>query len=109
MDAAILRFYPSLLLQQRLSSFDLVSSCGSSPLVMATTDGHTGIKLLSSGMHRLIKSRSTGRSLTPIDGGGIRGLSELLILKYLMEAVDPTHPPKPCEFFDVIGGTSTGG
>ncbi|QKD59085.2 phospholipase, patatin family protein, partial [Fusarium oxysporum Fo47] len=43
------------------------------------------------------------------DGGGIRGLSSLIILKYLMKRVRPDNPPKPCEYFDLIGGTSTGG
>jgi patatin-like phospholipase/acyl hydrolase len=41
-----------------------------------------------------------------LDGGGVRGLSSLYILKQLMETIDS---PKPCEFFDMIGGTSTGG
>jgi patatin-like phospholipase/acyl hydrolase len=26
-----------------------------------------------------------------------------------MLAEDPENPPKPCEYFDMIGGTSTGG
>jgi len=26
-----------------------------------------------------------------------------------MEMTDPDSPPKPCEYFDMIGGTSTGG
>jgi len=43
------------------------------------------------------------------DGGGIRGLSSLLVLQYLMDSIDAKNPPKPCEFFDIIGGTSTGG
>lgn len=43
------------------------------------------------------------------DGGGIRGLSSLIILKHLMKRVDPQHPPKPCDYFHLIGGTSTGG
>ncbi|RYP36266.1 hypothetical protein DL767_003419 [Monosporascus sp. MG133] len=43
------------------------------------------------------------------DGGGVRGLSSLYIIQQLMEAVDRQHPPKPCQFFDMIGGTSTGG
>ncbi|KAJ6184435.1 hypothetical protein N7519_005736 [Penicillium mononematosum] len=41
--------------------------------------------------------------------GGVRGLSMLLILKRLMEGIDPLNPPKPCDYFDMIGGTSTGG
>ncbi len=47
--------------------------------------------------------------LLALDGGGIRGLSSLLILQRLMEAIDPNSPPKPCDVFDMIGGTSTGG
>jgi len=47
--------------------------------------------------------------LLALDGGGVRGLSTLLILQQLMEAIDPETPPKPCEYFDMIGGTSTGG
>ena len=44
-----------------------------------------------------------------LDGGGVRGLSSLYILQRLMETINPEHPPKPCDYFDIIGGTSTGG
>jgi patatin-like phospholipase/acyl hydrolase len=50
-----------------------------------------------------------------LDGGGVRGLSSLLILKALMANVnaerikDGKKAIKPCELFDMIGGTSTGG
>jgi len=47
--------------------------------------------------------------LLALDGGGVRGLSTLLILKRLMEMIDPESPPKPCDYFDMMGGTSTGG
>jgi patatin-like phospholipase/acyl hydrolase len=47
--------------------------------------------------------------LLALDGGGVRGLSSLQTLKQLMELIDPENPPKPCECFDLIGGTSTGG
>jgi patatin-like phospholipase/acyl hydrolase len=47
--------------------------------------------------------------LLALDGGGVRGLSALMILEQLMEAVNPASPPKPCDYFDMIGGTSTGG
>jgi patatin-like phospholipase/acyl hydrolase len=52
-----------------------------------------------------------GLRLLSLDGGGVRGLSILLILKHLMTTIDPDAipPPKPCEYFDMIGGTSTGG
>ena len=48
-------------------------------------------------------------SLLSLDGGGIRGLSSLRILQQMMEFINPDSPPKPCEFFDMICGTSTGG
>lgn len=47
--------------------------------------------------------------LLALDGGGVRGLSSLMILRRLMATVDPASPPKPCNYFDMIGGTSTGG
>ncbi|RDL38651.1 uncharacterized protein BP5553_02991 [Venustampulla echinocandica] len=47
--------------------------------------------------------------LLSLDGGGVKGLSALLILGRLMQKIDPENPPKPCEVFDMIGGTSTGG
>jgi patatin-like phospholipase/acyl hydrolase len=47
--------------------------------------------------------------LLALDGGGVRGLSALMILRQLMETIDLENPPKPCDYFDMIGGTSTGG
>ncbi|CAG8001826.1 unnamed protein product [Penicillium nalgiovense] len=57
---------------------------------------------------------STGLCLLSLDGGGVRGLSTLYILKGLMDRLNQTRPDgslakKPCEVFDLIGGTSTGG
>jgi len=47
------------------------------------------------------------------DGGGIRGLSSLYILQKLMASIrfrdDLEYEPLPCEHFDLICGTSTGG
>ena len=47
------------------------------------------------------------------DGGGIRGLSELLILQEIMKRIQVREhreeAPLPCDYFDLIGGTSTGG
>lgn len=54
--------------------------------------------------------------LLSLDGGGVRGLSSLMILKDIMGAVseeekklnlrDPTDDTqlKPCDYFDLIGG-----
>lgn len=41
------------------------------------------------------------------DGGGIRCLSSLYILRSLMRKIAPKA--KPCDHFDMIGGASTGG
>jgi len=51
--------------------------------------------------------------LLSLDGGGVKGLAILLILKRIMRTVQrhenlPTMP-RPCDYFDLIGGTSTGG
>ncbi|KAH7025073.1 uncharacterized protein B0I36DRAFT_332489 [Microdochium trichocladiopsis] len=47
-----------------------------------------------------------------LDGGGIRGVSSLLILENVMEQIHDAerldHVPRPCDRFDLIGGTSTG-
>ena len=57
----------------------------------------------------------TGRKkrILSLDGGGIRGISTLLILQNIMECIREiggySEPLRPCEFFDLIGGTSTGG
>ncbi|KAF5625338.1 calcium-independent phospholipase A2-gamma [Fusarium tjaetaba] len=42
-----------------------------------------------------------------LDGGGVRGLASLIVLKAIMDRACPGK--KPCEVFDMIGGTSTGG
>ncbi|KAM0323171.1 hypothetical protein ACHAQA_009021 [Verticillium albo-atrum] len=48
-----------------------------------------------------------------LDGGGVKGYSTLLILKRIFEAVargaGSGSEPRPCDVFDLIVGTSTGG
>lgn len=57
----------------------------------------------------------TGLCLLSLDGGGVRGLSTLYVLKSIMERLNHEREKtnlarvKPCEVFDLIGGTSTGG
>ncbi|KAF2790687.1 FabD/lysophospholipase-like protein [Melanomma pulvis-pyrius CBS 109.77] len=53
--------------------------------------------------------------LLSFDGGGVRGLSSLVILKRIMHVLhqkiglEEKEPFRPCEHFDIIAGTSTGG
>jgi|SRR5271156_878524 len=76
----------------------------------------------NSGADAPLKLLSLGTAFDPVsnckqsflnslaDGGGIRGISTLIVLKYLMKRINPTGPPpKPCDYFNLIGGTSTGG
>ena len=55
------------------------------------------------------RQKADGLRLLSLDGGGIRGLSALYISKKLMKRIDPINLPKPCEQFDMIAGTGTGG
>ncbi|KAF7716534.1 Uncharacterized protein PECH_005178 [Penicillium ucsense] len=54
-----------------------------------------------------------GLCLLSLDGGGVRGLSTLFILQDIMTQLSRERGSpsilKPCEVFDLIGGTSTGG
>ena len=74
---------------------------------LTTLSRERGLKLETA--KNLVKVAGRGIRLLCLDGGGVRGLSSLHILKKLMETIDPGRPPKPCEYFDMIGGTSTGG
>ncbi|KAL8872520.1 MAG: hypothetical protein Q9174_001864 [Haloplaca sp. 1 TL-2023] len=78
------------------------------------------LRILSFGMFTM--RLNSERELTPsaTDGGGVRGLSSLLLLEQLLQRVvsllegDPRHDTvsdtiRPCEYFDLIGGTGTGG
>ncbi|KAI9801940.1 MAG: hypothetical protein M1826_005124, partial [Phylliscum demangeonii] len=52
-------------------------------------------------------------NLLALDGGGIRGVSELVILDEIMKRIQVDRKlselPRPCDYFHLIGGTSTGG
>lgn len=43
------------------------------------------------------------------DGGGVRGISSLHTLKALMSKLTGDPNAKPCDYFDMMAGTSTGG
>ncbi|KIJ23073.1 hypothetical protein M422DRAFT_39824 [Sphaerobolus stellatus SS14] len=52
-------------------------------------------------------------NLLSLDGGGIRTVSQLVILNEIMKRVMQTKElnemPKPCDYFHLIGGSGTGG
>jgi patatin-like phospholipase/acyl hydrolase len=66
---------------------------------------------------------STPLRILSLDGGGVKGISSLFVLKEIMAQVSrqrafdvPSEPrseslsmSRPCDYFDVICGTSTGG
>jgi len=64
-------------------------------------------------MAKLPKPTKPLKILT-IDGGGLQGISSLLILDKLLNAIapsnqDPNSRPRPCDVFDVIAGIGPGG
>jgi len=56
-----------------------------------------------------------GICMLSLDGGGVRGLSSLYVLKRIMDGHNAERRrlgqslQKPVDIFDLIGGTSTGG
>ncbi|KAK4448340.1 acyl transferase/acyl hydrolase/lysophospholipase [Podospora aff. communis PSN243] len=63
-------------------------------------------------------SREQPWRILSLDGGGVRGLAELLILERIFNTMETivanelggaARPFLPSDFFDLIGGTSTGG
>lgn len=70
-----------------------------------------GLRLLSIGTEFNSKDKSAVSQSK--DGGGIRGLSPLLMLKEIFFRIQQENeldsPPRPCEIFDLAGGTGTGG
>ncbi|KAF2495319.1 FabD/lysophospholipase-like protein [Lophium mytilinum] len=74
--------------------------------------------MASSGIRRKDTTKGPPLRILSLDGGGVRGYSMLILLQELMHRtfveVEGRAPkrheiPKPCEHFDLIGGTGTGG
>ncbi|KAH8824393.1 acyl transferase/acyl hydrolase/lysophospholipase [Flagelloscypha sp. PMI_526] len=65
------------------------------------------------GVHGNVRAYSTaaGLKILCLDGGGVRGLIEILVLEEILErlAFDLNRDLKPCDVFDIIVGTGTGG
>ncbi|KIM23853.1 hypothetical protein M408DRAFT_27557 [Serendipita vermifera MAFF 305830] len=62
------------------------------------------------------RQRRSGISILSLDAGGPRGISQLEILKHIMDKLTedtdndvPQTIKRPCEVFAMIGGTGTGG
>ena len=87
-----------------------ISSSSGNPSTAANTHG---IRLLALGALLYIYDFSIDLINWFKDGGGIRGLSELIILQEIMRRIQAQanlpQLPRPCDYFDLIGGTSTGG
>jgi patatin-like phospholipase/acyl hydrolase len=62
-----------------------------------------------------MSSKQRPLRLLALDGGGVRGLSSLIILKRIMyilgrrQGLPGQQLLRPCDHFDMIAGTSTGG
>lgn len=72
----------------------------------------------ASGIRRKDTSKGPPLRILSLDGGGVRGYSMFVILQELMHktffemhgrAPQRHEIPKPCDHFDLIGGTGTGG
>jgi patatin-like phospholipase/acyl hydrolase len=80
---------------------------------MNPMDWYRGVR-----QHRAMETQKPLRILS-FDGGGVRGISSLYILKEVMAQIkrqqrvsnEPERMPplRPCDVFDLICGTSTGG
>lgn len=58
-----------------------------------------------------VKDAPVIRKILSLDGGGVRGLSTIIILKHIMKILNKKRgfEVHPWQEFDMIGGTSTGG
>ena len=75
----------------------------------------TGLETKNNSNSNNDASKHRALCLLSLDGGGVRGLSTLFILRGIMNRLNDTREEqglgrvKRCEVFDLIGGTSTGG
>lgn len=81
------------------------SLCGSRPYLLSTPA--TSVRPPPNGYFDCSAMRPM--RILSIDGGGVRGRSVLEILGRQLKDAGFSENVKPCEVFDLIGGTSTGG
>jgi patatin-like phospholipase/acyl hydrolase len=80
---------------------------------MSQQDDNTGVTSTNSDDNNDRETRVL--CLLSLDGGGVRGLSTLYLLRALMRRLNDERQDlnlahvKPCDVFDLIAGTSTGG
>ncbi|PPQ86546.1 hypothetical protein CVT25_007204 [Psilocybe cyanescens] len=93
-------------LQEQLAVYlDDVTPQGIAPAISVETT------LLTQELRSDRQYGSGGRPLRllSLDGGGVRGISSLHVLKAIMGKITGDPNAKPCEYFDMMAGTSTGG
>jgi hypothetical protein len=73
------------------------------------TPGQRPLRLLSLGEQYHAFSTQIVFKHSSADGGGVRGISSLRILEKIMLKISNDPNMKPCDYFDMIAGTSTGG
>jgi hypothetical protein len=76
------------------------------------SDDDEAVNILSLGELQICPAREA--STDPArDGGGVRGVSTLVILDAIMTEIKDLHglaeTPRPCDYFHMIAGTNTGG
>jgi hypothetical protein len=74
---------------------------------------HIRVNKSSKGVRVEPSTMSRSPRLLALDGGVVKGLSSLFILREIMDEIQrktgPSTQPLPSEYFDLIGGTGTGG
>ena len=112
-QALAAQFY-TMALQQGYTTIDAVPPAMRD--LMAHTPGSNNTSLPTppaTGARETSKTRDPPkvRKILSLDGGGVRGLSIIIILKHIMRNLNRKRQleTQPWEEFDMIGGTSTGG
>ena len=112
-QALAAQFY-TLALQQGHTTIDAVPPAMRE--LIANTPGSHSTSLtapLANSARELPKTRDPPkvRKILSLDGGGVRGLSIIIILKHIMRNLNRKRQceTQPWQEFDIIGGTSTGG
>ncbi|KAG6831520.1 hypothetical protein H0H92_009788 [Tricholoma furcatifolium] len=83
---------------------------GPIPANQVVTTEEPPLRLLSFGLSLSRYVRCLRIHFSVADGGGVRGISSLYILQAIMAKLSPNDPNmKPCNYFDMMSGTSTGG